>query len=238
MEQAVREGHQAGLAQGLAQGEAEGRAKGEAVGREQALERVKSLTLALAKVENIWPSLWETYGSLMTQLAVEAAEAIVNKEIESGQGLAAGAFRACVAYLSKAHEATFRVNPADLAELEAARAETRGLVDGLARVKFLPDPAMGPGDLVMESDVGRLDATLKSRREKVMTVLREALAQGLVAEPPEPAPSTPEVAPEIVAPEGAPVVGLTGLGPEVGPAPGATPSAPGPLEPGPANQVA
>jgi flagellar biosynthesis/type III secretory pathway protein FliH len=192
---ATEAGKKEGLALGQAQGHAEGLAKGQTEGRQLALEKVKGLMAALAKVNDLWPGLWEANGPFMVELAVEAAEAMVNREIENGQGLATGAFKACVGYLSQAHEALFRICPADLAELEAAQAETRSLMDGLVKIKFIPDPTLGPGDLIMEADVGRLDATMKTRREKVMTVLNQALAQGFTEAGAKPSPPTSSAAP-------------------------------------------
>jgi flagellar biosynthesis/type III secretory pathway protein FliH/vacuolar-type H+-ATPase subunit H len=223
---ALSEAAAAGLAEGLAQGQKDGEAKGEKLGREAALDQVKSLLKALAKVGDIWQELWEANGEFMVRLAVEAAEAIVNKEIESGQGLAAGAFKACVAYLTQSHEAAFRICPGDLAELEKARAELREEMDSLVNIKFVPDAALGPGDLVMEADVGRLDATLKTRREKVMTVLRAALAQGFegspAGEPSAPAPAAETTAPPPGPPPGPPT------SPSAGPATAAPPTSPDP----------
>jgi flagellar biosynthesis/type III secretory pathway protein FliH len=178
---AEKAGREEGYLKGLSLGEKEGRAKGEALGRAEALDRVQGLVKAIDKVERIWRDLWEANGAFMVQLAVDAVGAILFREIENGAGLAAGAFKACVGYLTMSKDATFRICPGDLAELELARAESREDMASLVNVKFIPDPALGPGDIVMESDVGRLDATVKTRREKVMGVLKEALAQGLMA---------------------------------------------------------
>ncbi|MDR1309740.1 MAG: hypothetical protein LBL95_07585 [Deltaproteobacteria bacterium] len=145
-------------------------------------------------MEDLWRELWRQKAPFMVTLAIEGAEAIVNKEIENGRGLAAGAFSACLEYLRKCHTATFRVRPEDLAEIEEARSAMRDKVDGLVNISFRPDPALGPGDIIMESDAGLLDATLKNRRERVMAVLREALENGLVAELP---PEYPQASPEV-----------------------------------------
>jgi flagellar biosynthesis/type III secretory pathway protein FliH len=173
-------------------GTEEGRSLGLAQGRSEAtaeiLAKAQGFFRIIERIEGLWQELWAQNAPAMVTLALEAAEAIVEKEIENGQGLAAGAFKACLDYLGKCHQVVFRVCPADLAEVEKARDGLRERLDGLVSVSFQPDPALGPGDLVMESDAGRLDATLKNRRERVMGVLRKALEDGLTAELPPPDP--------------------------------------------------
>jgi hypothetical protein len=85
---------------------------------------------------------------------------------------------ACLDYLNKVHEVTFKVRSEDISVLEDLRNSLKDRFDGLINIKFLADEALGPGDLIMETDGGRLDATLKNRREKVMSVLREAILSG------------------------------------------------------------
>jgi hypothetical protein len=74
--------------------------------------------------------------------------------------------------------------------MESARKVFKDRLDGLVNIEFKPDSSLGPGDLIMESDAGRLDATIKNRRDRVMGVLRESLANGVEADlPPEIIPS-------------------------------------------------
>ncbi|MDR1395018.1 MAG: hypothetical protein LBK52_02455, partial [Deltaproteobacteria bacterium] len=234
-EKSLAEGQSQGLAQGLAKGEQEGLAQGRRDGRREVLEKAGGLLKALAKVNDLWPDLWQANGAFMVQLAVEAAEAIVCQEIENGSGLAAGAFRACVGYLHQAHEVSFRICPQDLAELEAIRSELRNEVGGLTNITFVPDAALGRGDLIMEADVGRLDATVKNRRDKVMTVLRQSLAQGLTAPLPvreEEAPLIPEAPPEAAEAAVQPAAAAAGPAPSLPPGPASNqPAGPGPSLP-------
>jgi flagellar biosynthesis/type III secretory pathway protein FliH len=244
LEKKFKEESAAALAQSLAKGQAEGLQKGlvegRAKGRSEVLSKAEGFFKAIEKVGGIYRELWKDKAPMMTRLAVEAAEAIVNKEIEGGQGLAAGALRACVDYLQKCHEVVFKVRPQELAEVESARAELRDRLDGLVNIEFKPDDSLGPGDLVMESDAGRLDATMKARRERVMAVLRDALDQGLVAElPPEPSEASPAAPPSPSAtsfeasPSGASPPSGEAASPE-----GAAPSGPAPTPQAPPNSPA
>ncbi|MDR2353879.1 MAG: hypothetical protein LBF22_12150 [Deltaproteobacteria bacterium] len=176
--QATEEGKAIGLAEGFAFGEKKG--------LDSATSRLKNLFVIMDRLSNLYFDLWSQNAPQMVDLAVEAASAIVDKEITDGKGLAAGAFNATINYLKKAHEATFRVRPEDLHELEEARIRLKDEIDGLTTITLVPDPSLGPGDLIMESDAGRLDATLKTRRENVISALKNAIAQGAVGNLPGP----------------------------------------------------
>lgn len=170
--EAQAEGYQSGLDQGLE----EGRARGQAEALERFQEQVAGLTAIMAKMENIYQDLWAANEPLMLKLAIEAAEQILNKELAEAGDLAAQAFRACIDFLSQAHRVTFLARPQDIAQLEQAKAEERARLGALVKVSFQPDETLGPGDLIVESDIGRLDATVKHRSAQVLTVLRETFA--------------------------------------------------------------
>ncbi|MDR1081056.1 MAG: hypothetical protein LBQ79_08895, partial [Deltaproteobacteria bacterium] len=187
---------------------------------------MKPLPAILERLQHVYDDLWRENGPQMVELAVDAAEAVLNVRLEDGRGLAAGAFEAAVGYLQHSSSATFKVRPEDLGELEDALRRLRARMPGFISIAFQPDPSLGPGDLVMESDGGRLDATVANRRENIMSALREALRTGagalpgpppLAAEELDPPPPDPADGPE--APE-APVEGISpgaGVSPDAAP---------------------
>ena len=173
LEEAARtSGHQEGHERGLAEGRAAGRQEASAVFQKQ----VAGLVEIMEKMEGIYNDLWAANSPMMIKLAIEAAEQILNKELAEARDLAAHAFGACIDFLSQAHQVTFLARPQDIAQLEAAKAEQRERLGALVKVTFQPDETLGPGDLIVESDVGRLDATIKHRTAQVLKVLREAFA--------------------------------------------------------------
>ncbi|MGL4208462.1 MAG: FliH/SctL family protein [Candidatus Adiutrix sp.] len=169
---AQKQGYEEGLAQGLN----EGRLKGETEARENFRQKVDSLIQVIEKINNIYDDLWVANGPMMIKLAIEAAEQIVNKELKESQDLATFSFLACIQHLSQANKVNFLVRSQDIAQLEQAKAEQRERLGALVKINFVPDDSLGPGDLIMESDVGRLDATIKYRTAQVMNVLRKAYA--------------------------------------------------------------
>lgn len=172
LEEAKESGYKDGLTRGLEEGEAKGRAEGLKAFQDQ----VEGLVTIMERMENIYRDLWKANEPMMIKLAIEAAEQILNKELGEAKDLAARAFEACVDFLSQAKEVTFLARPEDIAQLEQAKAQQRARLGALVRVHFQPDDTLGPGDLIVESDVGRLDATVKHRADQVLDVLRQAFA--------------------------------------------------------------
>jgi len=194
-EEVLAEARAAGQREGYDQGSAEGLAAGQAEGRAPWQEKTARLAELLERLENLYQDLWRANGPLMIQLAIEAAEGILNKELKSAEDLAVRSFEACIDFLGQANRVVFQARPQDIPLLEEAKAEQRQRLGALVKVTFQPDESLGPGDLIMESDVGRLDATIKHRAVQVMDVLRQAFesTQALGPRPAmdEPSPAEP-----------------------------------------------
>lgn len=194
-EAALKEASERGLSQGLTQGLTEGRNRGYAESKEAFQEKVAGFLPWAEKIEALYRDLWQANGPMMVQLALSAAEQILNKELGEAKDLTVRAFEACIDYLSHAHKVTFWARPQDIAALEEAKAEYRQRLGALVTVTFKPEETLGPGDLIMESDVGRLDATVKHRTAQVMEVLKRTFAST------QEAPKIPEAPPEAPAAE-------------------------------------
>ena len=173
-EEVLAEARAAGQREGYDQGQAEGLKSGQSEGLAPWREKTAQLAVLLERLGSLYQDLWQANGPMMIQLAIEAAEGILNKELKSAQDLAVRAFEACIGFLGQAHQVVFQARPQDIPLLEEARAEHRQRLGALVKVSFQPDESLGPGDLIMESDVGRLDATVKHRAAQVLKVLREA----------------------------------------------------------------
>lgn len=173
-EEMMNQARQAAHSEGREAGFSEGLAAGEKRAAEEFQAKVEHFLAVADKLENIYHQLWQANGPLMIKLAVESVERILNKELPRAEGLAAAAFKACVDYLTRAHQVTVLVRPEDMAQMELARADQRARLGALVKVDFKADESLGPGDLIIESDIGRLDATVKHRAGQIMDALREA----------------------------------------------------------------
>jgi flagellar assembly protein FliH len=166
---AFEEGRQAGHQQGMAQGQAQGLAAFQ--------KDVAPLLASFKKVDQLYNDIWTAHEPLLVRLAVQTAQRIVLKELETPQEVVAAAFRASIEHLQGRHRAVFRVHPQDQAHLESLQGEARERLSGLTQLSFESDPHLARGDLTLETEAGRLDATLKHRLEAVTKAVDEALTE-------------------------------------------------------------
>lgn len=156
-----------------------GREDGFAKGREEsraAFDSELAPTLeALKGIENLYQDLWSANEAALVKLAIHVAERVIYHELATSPELIKKAFKAALDHLQEQHQAIFRVNPEDLAYLESVWSEFRDRVKGRIKISFEPDPSLGRGDLVMETEAGRLDATLKQRLASVTAPVDEVL---------------------------------------------------------------
>ncbi|MDY6851089.1 MAG: FliH/SctL family protein [Thermodesulfobacteriota bacterium] len=165
--EAAAKGREDGFAQGLAKGREEGRAAFDA-------ELAPTLE-ALKDIENLYQNLWSASEAALVKLAIHVAERVIYHELATSPELIKKAFKAALDHLQEQHQAVFRVNPEDLDYLESVRSELRDQVKGLVKISFEADPSLDRGDLVMDTEAGRLDATLKQRLASVTAPVDEIL---------------------------------------------------------------
>ena len=165
---AATEGRQEGRSQGLAEGTKEGRDKFTA----SAAPVIK----ALNRFENLYQDLWAANEVELVELALTVARRVVMRELETSPELVVEAFKAAVTQLDQQHQAVFRLHPDDLELLQSSGDELKDKVGGLVKLSFEPDPNLARGGLIMETEAGRLDATLRSRIQAVTEAVEEVLA--------------------------------------------------------------
>lgn len=163
--------------EGLALGRQEGFPQGQEQGRQAFLADSAPVLTALQRVEELYPDLWRTNEVTLVKLAYKIAERIALQEVTISGEYIQAAFKAGIDFLHEQHRALFRVNPDDLAYLEGAREAMKDQLPGLLKISFEPDGSLSRGDLVMETESGRLDATVRRRIDTVSTAVDEALAQ-------------------------------------------------------------
>ncbi|MGF1465205.1 MAG: FliH/SctL family protein [Sandaracinaceae bacterium] len=100
-------------------------------------------------------------------LAVAIAAAVIRSAYRADPSLVRHAVEDALDRLAGAGEVVLRVHPADVPIVEPLGAE-RG-------VRVEPDPTLGRGDCVVESDVGGIDGRVEARLGRVTAALRDAL---------------------------------------------------------------
>jgi flagellar assembly protein FliH len=167
-QQAQDKGHEEGFQKGYAEGQEKGLSDFETA--------VAPVLEAFKDIENLYQDLWQANEPQLVKLATRVAEKVIYHELTTSPEVVAGAFKAALDRLQEQHQALFRVNPDDLEYLEAVRGELKDTIKGLVKITFEPDPNLDRGELVMETESGRLDATLRRRIEAVLGAVDDVLA--------------------------------------------------------------
>lgn len=151
-----------------AQQEAKGiveRANEEAAGIRQAAydegyeEGIRQLTRALASARNEYDRMLAQSEEDMLELAVRMAERIVRRQIELAPESVAAIARGCLELVRERRQIIIYANPLDVPQLEAWREDLTQSVEARS-LHFEPDPQIGRGGCMIETEAGRVDARL------------------------------------------------------------------------------
>jgi flagellar assembly protein FliH len=161
--------------EGLQEGRAEGEPQGLAQARKNFDNQVAPLIESLSKVSELYDDLWSVNEPLMVGLAQLIAERVLIKELTTEPEAITAAFKAALEHLGEQHRAVFRMHPDDIALVDEIKGEARDRLSGLVKLEFKADDSLSRGDLVMETEAGLLDATVKRRLQAVTNAVDEAL---------------------------------------------------------------
>jgi flagellar assembly protein FliH len=161
--------------EGYDEGHAEGSAKGREDGLKQFEQDVAPVFTSFENIDQLYENLWAGNEAPMVKLATIIAGRVVFKEVSMNPEIITDAFKAVIDILQEQHEVVFRVNPDDLSYLEEVRGELRERMAGLTKIEFQADENLSRGDLIMETESGRVDATIKRRLEAVIGTVDETL---------------------------------------------------------------
>ncbi len=201
---AKEEGRAAGHAEGLAAGLAEGRE----AGRAEALSQTKALVDALAQA---WSGSLAAFEALrdgllcesradLVRLSVAIAERVTKRTIDADPRAAEVQLEAALRYVTDPTRLVIRVHPEDLASTRDVLPELVRRLSESCHTQVVPEPGLARGSVVVDTDKGRVDASIDGQLDRLV----EALLPGLPRSFETAAPGTaPAATPEDVPPAGA-----------------------------------
>ncbi|SEQ18242.1 flagellar assembly protein FliH [Ectothiorhodospira magna] len=173
-EEGLRLGREAGHAQGLEEGRQEGLARGQAEGHAQGMKAgAHKIQERLALLDGLIQGLEQPYKALDTaveeelvQLAMAVARQLVRRELKTDPGAIVAVLRQALEALPSAErKLRLHLHPEDARLVR----ETLRL-DELERPwSIVEDPALSRGGIRVMTDTSRVDATLESRLNAVIT---------------------------------------------------------------------
>ena len=106
-------------------------------------------------------------------LALAVARRVLGREL-AAPGAVAALASAALAEARSRREVVLRVSPSDAGALRAAEGAL-GAVLARAPLALREDPALAPGDVVVETEAGRIDARIEAQLGALARALAEAL---------------------------------------------------------------
>jgi flagellar assembly protein FliH len=139
--------------------------------RQDALERVEA---AVATLRAQADRLAEQARGDAIEIGFQVARRILESELRQNPDALFALVRSALRRAGDSRRVNVRVAPEDLARLRSE--EARGHLDGLtaARVEYVSDPALQPGDCVVDADFGQVDGRLTTRLAEVRRAVDQA----------------------------------------------------------------
>ncbi|UGQ47969.1 FliH/SctL family protein [Massilia endophytica] len=170
LEQAVAAARDAGYGEGFARGDQEARAA-----LAQAHQRLEALAAALERQLDAGLTIQE---DLSVALAFEVASQLVGEALVSREAVLARV-RSVLARTRERERLVIRLHPDDLALVEEAPLSAAS--PSGARLDWIADPALGPGDCIAVAAGGQLEARIARQLAQFGAALCAARAAGTTA---------------------------------------------------------
>lgn len=160
----------------------EARKEGFETGRQDAVNQVKqelnqNLTTALSLVAGAEAERIERINSSETEilkLAVQIAEKIIGAELKLDPARQMEIVRAALLKATNAESVEVRIHPDDLAICEQNIRQLQEVFPDPKPIRFTGDPGLTPGSCFIETNLGNVDARLKSELDMILAELLKA----------------------------------------------------------------
>lgn len=165
------EAYQAGFSQGRVEGIDQGYREGIALAQEEASAIRGQAMEVLDQAEKIRRQTMGAMEQEVVDLAREIAERLLSAQLaldpQTVVNIAAESLRLVADRLN----VVLYINPADLELFESKKGELQGLLPAKAELKVVTDRSIRPGGCRVETEQGKVDATLEKRMEELIKVL-------------------------------------------------------------------
>jgi flagellar assembly protein FliH len=153
----------------FAEARQEGLGKAEAENREQQ----QQLDTLIERLSVVYECCRREHEKELVNLALNCARRLVNREIARDESVILDCIEEVFSTSSLRGEITLRLNPDDIAVVEARRNQLLAEFPGLEKLKIEAGAGIERGGCLLESSLGRIDATLAGKFEELQHLLKE-----------------------------------------------------------------
>ncbi len=148
-------------------------------GQAEAEERFGGACAALAsaceELANLKANLLQRSGDDMLRLVLSIARKVVATELALQPEVIKRTVERAIQAAVRAEEYHIKVNPQDLQVVQEHKPLFIASLSGLSNIEFVPDSSISPGGCIVESPLGRVDATIEAQLEEISACLDEAI---------------------------------------------------------------
>ncbi len=145
------------------------RATAVAEGRDEGLASVSEIHAAALRDRD---RLLERAKEDLVELAFGIAERVIGELVRSHPRLVVDAAARALDESRARHELTVRASAADLATLQAGEPLLASHARGNPRIRFVADASIAPGDVVVETELGRVEASVGAQLRALRRMAR------------------------------------------------------------------
>ncbi len=171
-EEACEQGRQEGVEEGYSRGKQEGRQELQ----EELDLTVQSLAQAMEQLNSLRSSLLNSNKQDMVRLVRIIAEQVIHVEVHSRETAILRAVEKAIQAAIQSEEYRVRVNPRDMEVVTENKPLFLSSIRGLQSIVVESDESISRGGCVVESDQGKVDATIESKLEKIQDQLYNEIA--------------------------------------------------------------
>ena len=175
--EAAERGFEFGFNKGVEDGKAVGELKAFQAAHEayeQELDILKTeLTLITDRIEKALLSWYEASEEQMTDLVTSIAEKVVCTQLSLDRSAVLEIVKDALSEVTHSQHATIRVNPFDSAVLAQHKDELMRVAASVRSLEFVDDPQIS-GGAIIETDGGRVDATIKGKLDAFRSEMEAA----------------------------------------------------------------
>lgn len=165
--QAYREGFQQGSREGFEKGYREGMAKAE----EEASDIRSQARDVLAQAEKLRRNTIESLEMEIIDLAREISEKLLSAQLTMDREVILGVASESLRLVSDRLNVVLYINPAELELVERKMDELKSLLPARGQLQVVSDSTVQPGGCKVETELGRVDATMETRRKALLKAL-------------------------------------------------------------------
>lgn len=155
--------------------------RGRQNGLDEADAMLRKTTQALAaacnELNGLKEKMLQRSSDDMLRLVLAIAERVVNAELSFNEEVIARTVQQAIQVAVSAEEFRIKINPDDLHVVQERKPLFVASLSGLSHIEFVADATVTRGGCILESPLGRVDATIEAQLNAITKTLQQAIGE-------------------------------------------------------------